>query len=164
MKKSIRRVSFALIVLLSATAMSLPFAIADQTDAKAAIASAKKTLLTCFSAVKEAENAGGNVTSLVATLNVASAYLSEAELAYSRNDSSRAYSLAVQSQTQLSGFLLQADAVRDTAIAQRNQSFLFALPHLFGALLVIGVGAAVWIYFNTKNNPSEEKTDGLRKV
>jgi uncharacterized membrane protein YidH (DUF202 family) len=78
--------------------------------------------------------------------------LSEAELAYSRNDSSLAFSLAVQSQTQLSSFLSQANTVRDAATEQKNQSFLLAIASLIVAIVILGMGILSWIYLSKKTN------------
>jgi hypothetical protein len=68
----------------------------------------------------------------VNTLNRANALLPNAELAYARNDSAAACDLAVQSQNQLSSFVSQANAVRNYANSQGNQSFLAVLVSLVG--------------------------------
>jgi hypothetical protein len=56
-------------MLLFAISAFLPLVRADQTEANAAIASAKEQILTCYQAAKEAEGAGANITVLVTVLN-----------------------------------------------------------------------------------------------
>jgi hypothetical protein len=145
-----RKIAFLLLLFILAAAVFSSPAFGDQTDAAAAISSAKSSLLTCYSAAQGTETAGGNITALVNTLNRANTLLSNAELAYARNDSAAAYDLAVQSQNQLSNFVSQANAVRNDANSQGNQSFLVVLVSVVGAFVVLSVGASAWVYLGRK--------------
>lgn len=142
-----RKIAFLLLLFILAAAVFSSPAFGDQTDAAAAISSAKSSLLTCYSAAQGTETAGGNITALV---NRANTLLSNAELAYARNDSAAAYDLAVQSQNQLSNFVSQANAVRNDANSQGNQSFLVVLVSVVGAFVVLSVGASAWVYLGRK--------------
>jgi hypothetical protein len=129
----------------------LPLAVAEQTDAAAAIASARKQLVACYQAAWEAEAAGANITSLTAVLDDAGALLSRAELAYSVNDSDAALSLAVQSQGKLGGFVAEANALRATAVQQRDLGFwVNEFGSVVGTFAVLGVAAAVWFFLKRR--------------
>ena len=159
-----RKVAFPLLLFILVAAVFSTPAFGDQTDAAAAISSTKGSLLSCYSAAQGAETAGGNITTLVNTLNRANALLSDAELAYARNDSTVAYDLAVQSQNQLSNFISQVNAVRDATISQRTQSFLVALASIVGTFVALSVGAATWVYLNRKQKSLKEDAHESRTV
>lgn len=125
--------------------------LAEQTDASAAITSAKEQIVTCYQAAKDAEGAGANITSLTVTLNYADALLSKAELANSANDFDTARSLVVQSQGMLGNFVSEVSALKQAAIQQRNQDFLINIVgSLMGAFAVIGAGVATWLFLKKR--------------
>jgi hypothetical protein len=138
-------------LLLFVISTFLPLAQADQTDAAAAIASAKEQILTCYQAAKEAEGAGANITTLVAVLNDAGTLLSRAEFAYSISDYDTASDLALQGQSTLGDFVPEANTLRETAAQQRNQDFLInAVGSIAGTFAVLGAGIATWIFLKRK--------------
>jgi hypothetical protein len=138
-------------MLLFVISVFLPLVQADQTDAAAAIASAKEQILTCYQAAKDAEGAGANITALVAVLNDAGTLLSRAELAYSLSDFDTARDLAVQSQSTLGDFVSEANNLKENATQQRNQDFLINIVDpLVGAFAVVAAGVAAWIFLKRK--------------
>jgi hypothetical protein len=88
--KSLKIFLLAIAVLLVTSVLFAAPAFAQQDSAQTAISSAQSTLVSCYSAAKDAEAAGANVTSLTATLNTAAGLLSQAELAYASSDYSTA--------------------------------------------------------------------------
>jgi hypothetical protein len=139
------------IVLLLALAVAASPVWAQQAGASTAISSAQTTILDCYNAAKDAEAAGANITVLVGTLNEAGSILSQAELAYTTNDLDAAYDLAVQSQNTLSGFVAEANALRDAAVQQQNQGFLVnVVGSIIGTFLVIAAGFTTWLFLKKK--------------
>ena len=146
-----KRPFFLIALLLFIISTFLPLAQADQTDAAAAIASAKEQILICYQAAKEAEGAGANITALVAVLNDAGTLLSRAEFTYSTSDFHTARDLAVQSQNTLDNFFSEANTLKETAAQQRNQDFLInVIGSIIGAFAVLGAGIAAWIFLKRK--------------
>ena len=132
--------------------------LADQTDAAAAITSAKERIVACYQAAKDAEGAGANITSLTATLNDAGALLSRAELAYSSNDFGTARDLAVQSREGLGNFVSEANVLKETAIQQGNQDFMInVVGSAVGAIAVVVGGFAVWNFLKRKYDRVEAR-------
>jgi len=146
-----KRTFFLIALLLFVISTFLPLARADQTDAAAAIASAKEQILICYQAAKEAEGAGANITALVAVLNDAGTLLSRAEFAYSVSDFGTARDLAIQSQSTLGDFVPEANTLKETATQQRNQDFLInVVGSIIGTFAVLGAGIAAWIFLKRK--------------
>jgi hypothetical protein len=144
-------------MLLFIISAFLPLARADQTEATAAIASAKEQILTCYQAAKDAEEAGANITALVAVLNDAGTLLSRAEFASSMSDFDTARDLAVQSQSTLGDFVSEANTLKETATQQRNQDFLINVAgSLAGAFAVVGAGVGTWIFLKKKTRNMEQ--------
>jgi hypothetical protein len=131
--------------------------LADQTDAAAAITSAKEQIVICYQAAKDAEGAGANITALVAVLNDAGTLLSRAEFTYSISDFDTARDLSIQSQNTLGDFVPEANALKETATQQRNQDFLInVVGSLAGAFAVVGAGVATWIFLKKKMRNMEQ--------
>ena len=138
-------------MLLFAISAFLPLVRADQTEANAAIASAKEQILTCYQSAKEAEGAGANITALAAILNDAGTLLSRAEFAYSISDFDTARDLAIQSQSTLGDFISEANTSKETATQQRTQDFLInVVGSVIGTFAVLGAGIAAWIFLKRK--------------
>jgi hypothetical protein len=138
-------------MLLFIISAFLPLAQADQTEATAAIASAKEQVLTCYQAAKDAEEAGANITALVAVINDAGTLFSRAEFAYSTSDFDTARNLAVQSQSTLSNFISEANTLKETATQQRNQDFLISVVgSIIGTFAILCAGIAAWIFLKRK--------------
>jgi len=132
------------IVLITAEMFASPV-LADQANAQTAIASAKNNIKSCYDAAKEAEAAGANIDSLVATLNNAAGLLSESELAYASNDYNSAYNYATQSQSKLDGFIPQATIAKENAMNQANQSSWNVLLSIIISASILCAGIAGWI-------------------
>jgi fluoride ion exporter CrcB/FEX len=143
------------------TAMVIPsVAFAEQSGADSAIASAKQQIVTCYDAAKAAEAAGANITSLTSILNDAGTLLSQAELAYSKNDFSTAQSLAVQSSQSLANFSSEANGLRDAAAQQRTFEFLVnVVGSITGTIAVIVAGFVVWRFLRKRQPQTGEQTD-----
>jgi hypothetical protein len=136
---------------LLSIALFTPLVFAEQGDAASAIDSAKQQIITCYEAAKEAEGAGANVTSLTSTLNEAGLFLSQAELAYSKNDFGAARNLAVQSRESLSNFIAEANTLKETGAQQRTNDFLEnVVGSIIGAFAVIGTGIGVWFFLRKR--------------
>jgi hypothetical protein len=148
---SFKKFVFVLLVSVLFSAAFFPLTFADQKSAKDAISAAKSSLLVCYSAAKQTEAAGVDVAPLVNTLNQANRLLMDAESAYSYNDVTRAYDLAVQSENQLVNFTAQTNAAKDAAGAGRTQNLLVTGFSLVGSFVVVGVGVFLWIYLTKRN-------------
>ena len=154
MKTKLSPIWFTLTIaaLLLAVATLPSQTVSAQTGASSAISSAQNTLNTCYEAAKNAEAAGANITSLQETLNTAGTQLSQAEYAISQGDSASANSYAQQAENTLSGFVSQANALRDTASQQTQTSFLInVVGSIVGTFVVIGGSIAVWVILKRKN-------------
>ena len=142
-------IALVIVLLLALAVAASP--VWAQAGASTAISSAQTTILDCYNAAKDAEAAGANITVLVGTLNEAGSILSQAELAYTTNDLDAAYDLAVQSQNTLSGFVAEANALRDAAVQQQNQGFLVnVVGSIIGTFLVIAAGFTTWLFLKKK--------------
>jgi hypothetical protein len=141
---------FLVAVLLFLFVASSPFVLA-QTDAEAAITSAKEQIVTCYKAAQDAEAAGANITSLTVVLNDAGALLSRAELAYSMKDFGAARDFAVQSAGRLSDFVSAANALKETAAQQRGLDFwVNIVGSVIGTFAVLGGGYALWFFLSRR--------------
>jgi hypothetical protein len=154
--------SRTLIVLATVTFLSiivLPSSVlAGETEATAAIASAKQQIVSCYQAAREAESAGANITLLTTALDDAGVLLSNSEFAYLKNDFDAALSLAVQSRESLNNFVPQANALKETAIQQENFDFLFNIVgSVVGTFAVLGAGAAIWLFLKRRNAQAGEQ-------
>jgi hypothetical protein len=138
---------------------------ANQEDARTAISSVKSTVLKCYTAVKEAETAGANITVIVGTLNEACSLLSKAELAYTRNDFDAALNLALQSQSRLNNFIAEANALQKTATQQQDQDFLInVIGSLIGTFVLVVAGFAVWLFLKRKYETTEDYISESRSI
>ncbi|MCW4007356.1 MAG: hypothetical protein NWF09_01505 [Candidatus Bathyarchaeota archaeon] len=147
-------------ILLLVVSPFFPLARADQTAAAAAIASAKEQIATCYSAAKEAESAGANITALTAILNDAGELISRAEYTYSIGDFDAAQDLAVQSQRLLSDFVAEANALKETAAEQRNRDFMINIVgSSAGTFAVLGVGSAIWVLLRRRERAAEAQAN-----
>lgn len=123
---------------------------ADQNSAQSAISSAQSSLKSSYDAVEQAQAAGANVTSLMATLNNAANSLSEAQLAYASNNYDSAYTYAIQSQNTLNGFSSQASALQQNAGNADNQNLMITVLSIVGSTAILCSGVAAWAILNRK--------------
>ena len=157
-----KREGFLLLCLLLAFSVGfLPsFVWADQVGAANAISSAMSQLASCYDAVRDAEAAGANVTSLTGTLNEAGLLLSEAEFAFSNGDFAAAQDYAGQSQGKLANVVSEANALLMVAGARRNQDFLVNVVGSTGGTVALLVGSwGLWSFLKKRS-----KSDGGREI
>ena len=138
---------------------------AQQDVAAEAIDSAKQQIVVCYQTAREAERAGGNVTSLTVSLNEAGALLSKAELAYSKSDFSSAGDFAVQSRERLSGFVDEAAGLKAAGEQMRNMDFLINIVgSIVGTFVVIGAGVGVWVFLKRRSGQEGEQANAVTRV
>jgi maltodextrin utilization protein YvdJ len=152
-------------MLLFVISTFLPLAQADQADATTAIASAKEQILICYQAAKDSEEAGANITALVAVLNDAGTLLSRAEFAYSVSDFDTARDLAVQSRNSLNNFISEANTLKEATTQQQNQDFLInVVGSIIGTFAVIVAGFSAWLFLKKKNETGGTHTSESSSV
>jgi hypothetical protein len=126
----------------------------SESDAGSAIAQAEQRIEVCYSAALDAEKAGANVTDLLSVLDGAGMSLSEARVDFQNASFDSAYNLAVQSNSTLNGFEVQAFSLRDAAAQQRYVDFAVnVVGSTVGTVTVIVVGLLVW--FGVKKRPEK---------
>lgn len=123
----------------------------SENDAKAAIAEAEKNIVLCYNAVAEADAAGANVTTLIATLNEAGALLSKAELSYKTGDFDSAINFTSQSQDKLNGFVLEAKALTERTVQEHYWDFMITVGGSSVGTLAVVIGSfIVWRFLKKK--------------
>ena len=134
----------ALLLVLLLSLSAVPFA-RGQGNAASAIDSARRTIQNCYEAVKEAESAGANVSTLMRTLNLAADQFSKAELAYVAQDYNAANAYASQSQNTLRGFIDQASALQRSVSEKNLQDTGVNTLLLLAAVAVFVSGLSAWL-------------------
>jgi hypothetical protein len=118
---------------------------ATESDARAAVTEAQKRISVCYDAAADAAKAGGNVTSLLSTLNDAGNSLSKAELALSQGDFNSANALALESEGKLNGFENAASGLKESAVKAGNWDFeVNVVGSSVGSVVVLALGFVVW--------------------
>jgi len=159
------KITFLMLTLLLAFLVIPTSVVAAQSDAATAITSAKEQIATCLQAVKDAEGAGANISSLTAVLNEAGALLSQAEAAYSANDFNAARNFAVQSREKLDNCVSEANALKNTATQQQNRDFMInVLGSIGGTFVVLGASALIWFSLKRRTNQSGAHASESSKV
>jgi hypothetical protein len=159
----VKRGVFLLLCLLLAFSLGFlpPVVWADQGGAANAISSARSQLVSNYDAVRRAEAAGANVTSLTGTLNEAGLLLSQAEFAFSNGDFGAAQDYALQSQGKLANVVSEANVLLNAAEAQRNQDFLVNVVGSTGGTVAVLVGSwGLWSFLKKKNKSKEDREFG----
>jgi hypothetical protein len=134
---------------------------ADQGGAANAISNARSQLVSCYDAVRGAEAAGANVTSLTETLNEAGLLLSQAEFAFSNGDFGPAQDYAVQSQGKVANVVLEANALLIAAGAQQNQDFLVNVVGSTGGTAAVLVGSwGLWSFLKKRSKSKRGREIG----
>jgi hypothetical protein len=152
-------VLFLVLFLAVATGCLPAFVCADpQSSAGSEIALAQNKLVECYHAATVAEAAGANISSLTSKLNEAGSLFSQAEFAYSSGNFSGAYTLAFQSQNELSNFVYAANLLQSSASQKQSTDFLlnFVVP-IIVAFAIIDVSAAVYVLLKHKYARAGEK-------
>jgi hypothetical protein len=138
----------ALSFLFSVGVMQPSLALPDQAEAADAISAAETQLLSCYVLVRQAENAGANVSALILTLNTANTLKTEAQTAYANNNFAQAADLAANSQSQLQDFTARINTAQNNALQKSNLNFLVTLGSTLSAFAVVSVGIASWTQLN----------------
>ena len=115
----------------------------DAVEAEAQIQQARAAVLAGYWATRQAGGAGANVSALVATLNLAGAYLGNAELAYANGLYDAAFSLADQTIRELDG--LNEEAARLEVAAAEAAATDFLVNVVGSAAATVGVVAGSWL-------------------
>lgn len=151
---SIRKFSFVLMMLLvfaSQFYVFMTIAQVSESEASSALTSAEESVVSAYQAVSKAEESGANVSSLLIRLNEAGELLARAHLAYNLGDFDSALKFATQSQEKLSGFVADADVLRETAIREHYLDFMVnVVGSIIGAVGVVCVGFIVWSFLKRK--------------
>ena len=138
---------------------------ADRASSSEAISQVQNKILVCYSAAKDAETAGANITSLMATLNQAALLLDRAQLAQSDGNFNLASEFSLQSLAKLDTFLFDAYALKNAGEQQRTLDFWINLvSSIAGAIAVIVVGVVVWIWMQRKNMKIGAVANGSSKA
>ncbi len=118
---------------------------ATESDARLSVEAAGNRIVECYEAAANANGAGANVTGLLGNLGAAGDLLSRASLAYDVSDFESAVTLANQSREGLTGFVVEANALRDAAAQERYWSFMInVVGSAVGAIATVCGGLAVW--------------------
>jgi hypothetical protein len=151
---SVLKFSFVLMMLLvfaSQFYVSATIAQVSPSEASSALTSAEGAVFSAYQAVLKAEEDGANVSSLLIRLNEAGELLTRAHLAYNLGDFDSALGFAAQSQEKLSGFVADANVLRETAIREHYLDFMVnVVGSIIGAIGVICVGFIVWFFLKRK--------------
>jgi hypothetical protein len=147
------------LTLVFAMRLNVCFAL-DQSQAQAAVANADGGLASAYVAVAEAEQAGGNVTQLVASLQVAGGLLDDAHDAYRLGDYDAAYSSASNCSSEVVGIASQAANLKVQAEQARSNALFFTVALSSVVLSVFFVLSLLgWRYLK---NRYEKRVLGLR--
>lgn len=143
-----------ILILVTIVAVAMPLfvspAFADQANAQTAIASSQRNIQNCYEAVEQAEAAGANIDSLLNTLNNAAGLLSEAQLAYAAGNYNSSYTYAIQSQSQLDGFISQTTNMKENAVNVRNQTRQTAVFSVIISIAILSIGISILLGLNRK--------------
>jgi len=128
----------------------------SEETAALAITEAEETVASAYEAVLEAEKAGANVTDLLSVLNEAGMLLSKAHLAYAMGDFDSARDFAVWCQGNLTGFVDEAEALKQSAVQKGYWDFTVnVVGSAVGAVAVVVCGFVAWAFL-------KRKYDGMR--
>ena len=121
----------------------------NQDTASVAIADAEETMISTYEAVLEAEQAGGNVSGLLAQLNEAGEFLASARMSYRNGDFDNAIYFADLSRNIGEEVENAAYELKDLASDEEMQRMLFTvLGSISGIVLV--VSGSLWIWWFLK--------------
>jgi hypothetical protein len=136
-----------ILLLMGLASRNLP--ISHGTDEASKIDEADNDLKQAFEAVLAAENAGANVSGLMARLNQAGVLLAQAEMAYRDASSAEAADKASQCLIALQGVSDEASALRDSALANSQQVFRQSITiSSISAVVFLLMLVLVWRWFS----------------
>lgn len=118
--------------------LSFNFAVASESVVNSAIERAETAMISAFKVVVEAEDAGGNVSSLLTPLNRAGDFLADARMSYKKGDFERAAYFADLSRNLSEQVKNEAYELRNWAWSENIQYTRFAVTaSIFGVSSVI---------------------------
>ena len=127
---------------------------ADAAEAEAQIQQARAEVLASYQATRQAEGAGANVSALLATLNLAGAYLGNAELAYTDGLYTESFSLADQTIRELEGLTEEAARLEIAAAEVAATDFLINVVGSAAATVAVIAGSwLVWWWLTRRREP-----------
>jgi len=143
------RILFAsLLCLFLVLALTTVCMATSEDEVTSKISEANNALREAFKTVLEAEEAGANVSGLVAKLNEAGGFLSEAEMAYRNGDLDKAVSETAKCLTIANGILGDALALKSSALEDAQIMRTHTLLFSFAGAVVSVVGLfLVWVRF-----------------
>lgn len=123
----------------------------DGVVAWAAIGEAEGAVVECYVAVREAGDAGADVSGLLVVLDGAGALLSRAFVEYDRGEFGLALEFAVWCRGNLSGVVEEAGVLRRGAVAEGNLDFAVnVVGSGAGAVIVVVSGCVVWFLYGKR--------------
>ena len=141
----------ALLLMFSAVGSVFFVFAVDEADATSAIVVAEERVVVCYRSVADADEVGADTAALLAVLSEAGELLSRADLAYKMGDFGSAVNFSVQSREMLSGFVVEADVLRRTAMEQRYRDFMVnVVGSVVGTVVVVCGGFVVWFLLARK--------------
>ena len=152
-KHFLKQISVLLVVfmILTLSWRSLPPCRCGKMDSQLKINEAEKMLRGSFKSVLEAEEAGANVSGLMAKLNEAGNYLAEAKNAYKIGDFGHAESLADKCMSTIKGIENEASYLKLDALAKAD--LMFRVKLIFSLLEVAAFSLFMliaWRWFRRK--------------
>ncbi|RLI40341.1 hypothetical protein DRO69_13015 [Candidatus Bathyarchaeota archaeon] len=131
--------------------MSNVFASSSEDTAAASIENAENTLVSAYQAILEAEQAGANISNLLTQLNDAGMLLSRAHLAYEMGNFNSARNFAVWCEGNLTGFIDEAEALKQIAIQRHYWDFTVnVVGSAVGAVAIIMGGFVFWVFLKKR--------------
>jgi hypothetical protein len=126
----------------------VPMAVAETSkdQAASALANAEEAVSSAYQAVSKAEESGANVSSLLVQLNEAGELLSRAQVAYNSGDFVSVLNFSAQSQEKLNGFVVEANALKASAVNARYWDFTVnVVGSITGSVAVVCCSFVVWV-------------------
>jgi len=128
-----------------------------ENDAVAAIAATEEYIVLCYDVVLEAEGVGANITALRIALAKAGTLLSRAELSFRSDDFNSTILFSSQSQEELLGLTVEAEALSEIAAAKYYWDFLITIVGSgVGAIVIICGSFVLWHLLDKKYGRSSK--------
>jgi len=145
---SVLKFSLILVMFLVFASQSFVFATSaqiGQEEAASALANAEGTVVSAFQEVLKAEEAGANVSFLLARLNEAEEHLTQARIAYRLGDFDETARFSGLSREV--GEQVQSDAIklRDSALSESLQHIMFTMIASVAGVALITLGS-LWVW------------------